>query len=502
MRSKNRLAYLGAAVLACVGLSGCIFYLNPLCNDQIRNGDETGIDCGGSCGKCDIGDSCRVNNDCDESNCVNGKCTPFPCDNGTQDEQETDIDCGGGTCRACSGGRHCMLGSDCFSGICVAGSNTCSELATVSFADAVHYPSGGSKTYALFAGDLNGDGHTDLVAANEQSDTLTVYINLGGGTGMFPNPAPAYPSGDYPTGGAIVDFNHDGIPDVITADYHGDSVSILLGTPMGAGKGTGVLAAKTTYPTIEKGETSNLDVADLDGDGNLDVITANPAVHLPSAASMSEFLGRADGTLGPPVTSAIGTGSSQPYAVAIGDFNGDGKQDVAISDLVNGPIVVKLGNGDGTFQPQVLYSAGGQGATIIITRDMNLDGKLDLVCANRGSSDVTVLLGRGDGTFRKAIVASTGKNTSPYSLEVADFNLDGVPDVVTANFMTGNATILLGIGDGHFEAAIDAGPTANLAVGKISYGVAVGDFNGDGKPDFATTNPGDSDISVKLSTSQ
>ena len=84
---------------------------------------------------------------------------------------------------------------------------------------------------------------------------------------------------------------------------------------------------------------------------------------------------------------------------------------------------------------------------------------------------------------------------------MADFNLDGVPDVVTANFMTGNASVLLGIGNGRFEAPIDTGPTADPAGGKISYGVAVGDFNGDGKPDLATTNPGDNDISVKLSTS-
>ena len=499
------LAYLAVAVLACAGLPGCVFYLNPLCNDQIKNGDETGIDCGGSCGKCNIGDSCRVNNDCDESNCIGGTCTPFPCDNGKVDEQETDVDCGGGTCRKCSGGRHCLVNSDCVSGNCVAATNTCFELATVSFADAVHYPSG-DKTYTMFAGDLNGDGHVDLVAANEQANSLSVYLNHGDGTGTFQTLAAqgtAFITGAYPTGGAIADFNHDGIPDVVTADYHGNSVSILFGVPsmMGSNKGTGMLAAKNTYASIDGGETSNLAVGDLNGDGNLDVVAANPAVHLPSAASVSTFLGRADGTLGPPDTAAVGTGSSQPYAVAMGDFNGDGKPDVAISDLVNGPIIVRLGNGDGTFQPQVLYSAGGQGATIIITHDMNLDGNLDLVCANRGSSDVTVLLGRGDGTFRKAIATSTGKDTSPYSLDVADFNLDGVPDVVTANFGTGTGTILLGIGDGHFEAAIDAGPTANLTMGKISYGVAAGDFNGDGKPDFATTNPGDNDIAVKLSTS-
>ena len=80
---------------------------------------------------------------------------------------------------------------------------------------------------------------------------------------------------------------------------------------------------------------------------------------------------------------------------------------------------------------------------------------------------------------------------------MADFNLDGVPDVVTANFGSGTGTVLLGIGDGHFEKPIDAGPT-----GIISYGVAAGDFNGDGMPDFAATNPGNNDISVKLNTSR
>jgi hypothetical protein len=485
MMGRNRLGYLGAAVLACA--LGCGSDVSPLCTD----------------GQCNLGDTCSTDSDCFNSECVDGTCTQVACGDGVQGEQETDVDCGGGTCGTCSGGRHCLVDSDCASGTCVAGANTCSELATMAFADAVHYPSG-DKTFALFAGDLDGDGHIDLVAANEQANSLSVYLNEGNATGMFQSLASqstAYLTGPYPTGGAIADFNHDGIPDVITADFHGNSVSILLGTPtmMGSGKGTGALAPKTSYPTIDGAETASLAVGDLNGDGNLDVIAANPAVHLPSAASMSQFMGRADGTLGPPVTTPIGTGSSQPYSVAIGDFNGDGKKDVLIADLANGSIIVRLGNGDGTFQREVSYASGGQGPTIILTYDVNLDGKLDLVCANRGSSNVTVRLGRGDGTFRRAIVSTTGPGTSPFSIAVADFNLDGVPDVVTANFMTGNGSVLLGIGNGRFEAPINTGPTARQ--GGFSYGVAVGDFNGDGKPDFATTNPADNDISVKLSTS-
>src|SRR5215468_7574560 len=95
------------AVVLAGALGGCVIYLNPLCTDQIHNGDETGVDCGGSCGKCNIGDHCKINNDCDDANCVAGVCTALPCDNGVKDNDETDIDCGGPMCRKCSGGRSC-----------------------------------------------------------------------------------------------------------------------------------------------------------------------------------------------------------------------------------------------------------------------------------------------------------------------------------------------------------------------------------------------------------
>jgi hypothetical protein len=237
-------------------------------------------------------------------------------------------------------------------------------------------------------------------------------------------------------------------------------------------------------------------VGDLYGDGYLDVVATNPGT-----GSVSLFRGRPDGTLGPstniPVGPVAGHPSSEPFSVAIADFDGDGKNDVAIADLASNTVVVRLGNGDGSLRPEVAFPEGGTGPSLCIARDVDLDGKVDLLCSNRGSDDVSVLLGRGDGTFGSPILSGTGVGTGPYSIAVADFNLDGVPDAVTPNFQTGTASVLLGVGDGRFEDPIQEGP-----LGVFTYGVATGDFNRDGRPDFAVCNATTNDVVVKLSTSR
>lgn len=481
-----------ALVAACMGAAGCIFYLHPKCDDEIKNGHETDVDCGGTCPlRCGLGRGCDSAADCKSGNCVSGMCVPMPCVNGVRDGAETDVDCGGGTCRKCSGGRHCLSNDDCFNAECDPGTSTCSSLRNVSFADAVSYGSG-LKTYVLLSGDLNLDGNVDLVAENEEEDSVAVFLGRGDGTFQRAS-LTNFPTGAYPTGGAIADFDRDGIPDVVTADYHGNSVSVLLGV------GDGTLGAPSHYPTEAGAQTSNLAVGDLNGDGRPDVVATNPAT-----GSVSLFLGQPGGTLAPAVNLKVGVNrTSAPFSAAIGDFDGDGRNDVAIADMIGRKIVVRLGNGDGTLAPEVEYAEGGVPPYVCIAHDVNLDGKLDVVCANRESDDVSVLLGLGDGTFDDAVVSSVGIGPcvtrpcfGPYSIAVADFNLDGVPDVVTANFVTGTASVLLGIGDGRFEAPIDAGRT-----GVFSYGVATGDFDRNGKPDFAVCNAVTSDVAVKLNTS-
>jgi Bacterial Ig-like domain (group 3)/FG-GAP-like repeat/FG-GAP repeat len=169
---------------------------------------------------------------------------------------------------------------------------------------------------------------------------------------------------------------------------------------------------------------------------------------------------------------------SGPASVAVADFNGDGKLDLAVASYsANSNISVLLGNGDGTFQPKVDYPVGSQPFGVAIG-DFNLDGKPDLVVANSLSNSISVLLGNGDGTFQAAMSFATGQ--FPISVVVGDFNNDGIPDVATANnFGCACANVLLGNGDGTFQ------PALYQYVSSTVYSIAVGDFNGDGKLDLA-----------------
>src|SRR5438876_796187 len=181
---------------------------------------------------------------------------------------------------------------------------------------------------------------------------------------------------------------------------------------------------------------------------------------------------------------------SNPTSAAVGDFNGDGKVDLAVanSGASNGvaSVSVLLGRSDGTFNPAVNYS-GGFGSLSLAVGDFNRDGKLDLVEANFSTGNVTILLGNGNGTFQAP--RSYGTNGAPTSVAVGDFNRDGKLDLVVANLVNnsggaGSMGVLLGNGDGTFQ------PVVNYGLGSNPDSVAIGDFNGDGKLDLAVANSG------------
>ena len=188
------------------------------------------------------------------------------------------------------------------------------------------------------------------------------------------------------------------------------------------------------------------------------------------------------------VNYGVGAGT-YPTSVAVGDFNGDGKADLAVTNGSANTVSILLGKGDGTFQAAVNYGAGSNPVSVAVG-DFNGDGKADLAVANYVSNNVSVLLGNGDASFQPAVNYSVG--SYPDSVAVGDFNGDGKADVVVANTNNEDMSVLLGNGDGTFQAAV------NYAMGSNPWSVAVGDFNGDGRADLAVANEGSNNVSILL----
>jgi hypothetical protein len=273
-------------------------------------------------------------------------------------------------------------------------------------------------------------------------------------------------------GAAVADFNGDGKPDVAAANSNSNTISILLGN------GDGSLQPPVNY--IVGNGPSGIAVGDFNGDGKLDLAVS---INDPNTdGALSILLGNGDGTFRPGTTIQLsGSGAGQ---LVVADFNGDGKLDLAVTKLCCS-VVVLAGNGDGTFGPGMSYQVGSY-LTGLAVSDFNGDGKPDLA-VSVGSEPVTkgglvIWLNQGDGTFRKDASYHVGE--SPNGLAVADFNGDGASDLAVITSVGTNAAlgIMLGNGDGTFQP-----PVYYFAVGAYPTSIAVGDFNGDGKPDLVVT---------------
>lgn len=403
------------------------------------------------------------------------------------------------------------------------------------FQDGVQYGTGNIPLGTVIA-DLNGDGTPDLAVADsgcsisvnpctgQQVPAGTISVLLGFGDGTFVGKS------DYAVGGgrplAAADFNNDNHLDLATANQLDASVSVLIGN------GEGTFQPQVSYPVGPL--PVSVAAADLRNAGDLDLVTANgtcPNTPPCNPGTVSILLGNGNGMFQPHVDYGIGL---VPYYVAVGDFNGDGRVDVAATNNGSSTVSILLGNGDGTLQSQISYSTaaspqqiavgdfdqdgkldlavtassvsvllgngdgtfkshtdypGGSGA--IAAGDFNGDGKLDL--ATGGESTISILLGIGDGTFKAPVTYKTSIGLAVQYIAVTDFNQDGRLDLAV-NTQSEASDIFLGNGDGTFQQ-----PTQYLLANLLSMSLTVGDFNGDGSPDWAAGDAIGNTIGVMLS---
>lgn len=346
------------------------------------------------------------------------------------------------------------------------------------FQSAANFSTGtNSGPVALDVGDLNGDGHPDLAIADGGSNTISIL--LGDGTGNFaPGSTATVNSG--PTSVAIGDFNGDGHPDLASVSGGSSHLDINLNN------GSGTFASAVNYAT---GFCANgVTVGDFNGDGKVDVAVA---CVFPSGDGVSVLLGNGNGTFQSFVS--YNAGNQTPGYITTADINGDGKTDLVTAnyastgEFANNSISLLPGQGNGTFGPARVYY-GGMAPAAVAVGDFDDDGKADVVSANDGGAIGTVAYfqGNGDGT----VVASEGipvtvRNAASWNgIETRDYTGDGIADlaVLTWNVNYNGITILPGLGNGRF------GPGLQTAALNGALTETTGDFNGDGKPDLVVAD--------------
>jgi flagellin-like hook-associated protein FlgL len=317
--------------------------------------------------------------------------------------------------------------------------------------------------------DVNHDGNLDLITAD--SSTGSVRIALGNGNGGFTNNV-TYTYGSGVTGVAVGDVNGDGVADIVTADAGTNTVSILLGN------GDGTFKARSTL--LVGNGPSSVALGDFNHDGKLDIATTDA-----TDKTVSILMGNGDGTFMSRTTKSGGTSMK---GVQLADLNGDGNLDIVTADSGDNTVSIFLGNADGTFQNRITSSAGTTPYAISIA-DTNGDGKLDVAVANSGGSTVSLLLGNGNGTLQAASSITVGN--APKALTFADVNGDGVMDLISGDSTDKTVSVLIGNGNGTFKSRMTFG------VGSIA-GLAVGDINGDGVNDLVTADGTDATNSTLL----
>ena len=362
----------------------------------------------------------------------------------------------------------------------------------------------GSFPYALATGDLNGDGVVDVVTTNDGDGTVSVLLNTTPTNASSPTFAAqaVFPVGGYPESVTIADVNGDGLLDIITANAGDNTITVLLNT-------TAPLAATPSFAApqvIAVGmDPEALMAADINGDGSPDLVVGNYQDGTIQVLLNATSTGSATVDFSNLTTFAT---AGAPLKLVAADINGDGLPDITAMNYGYNTVTVMLnttapGATTPSFTDPQYFDVGGMGDGIaVIAADVNSDGMLDIAVTDQAAGTVQVLI---NTTTPGGSVAAFGAPQAfavgggPMWVMGVDVDGDGLPDLVTTNNSDNTISVLHNttvVG----SAAVSFDPQLVLAVGSGPQRVTKADVNGDGKLDLIVTNNMDLSVSVLLNT--
>jgi hypothetical protein len=331
---------------------------------------------------------------------------------------------------------------------------------------------------SIATGDFNGDGDQDLAVANSDGDSITALAGGPGPSFTGPFGQGSASAADNPSAVSVGDFNGDGDEDLAAADPAAGNLEVFAG-----GAGTS-FAAPLTFAEAGGAAPLSSAVGDFNLDGDDDVAVAN------QNATVGIFTGGAGASFSAPATT-FATGGNLPLSIAVGDFNGDGDEDLATANNTSQTVSVLLGGPGSTFAPSAgsPVAVGGQPSSVAVG-DFNDDGNDDVAVATH--QDAVILAGSPNASFLATAVPVSGK---PVSLAVGDFNGDNDQDLAVTLVDSQGVGILTGGSGASFSL------TSTLHVdGNGPIAGAVGDWDGDGNEDLAAANNGSDNVSVFTGT--
>ena len=347
----------------------------------------------------------------------------------------------------------------------------------------------------VLAGDYNHDGKADFVSANADANNISVVIGKGDGTFVD---APHFISGPQPIAIKTADLNEDGIPDVVTAGTPGTTTNNMLSIQLGK---PGARLSKPQVITTSA-NFADLAIADVNQDGHMDLLAANFGTAGFDPGGITLLLGKGDGTFQAPQNIPAGT---NPLLIVVGDFNGDGKPDIVAANRSFGvPNTVDSlnlypGDGKGGFgAPSTIVTFPPfDGTIVLLAGDFNHDGKQDIAYAlNAARATFSVQFGNGDGTFQTAkVLTQLPPSVLIFTASTGDFNNDGIPDFVVEE--TGVVEMLIADGHGGF---VSKGRFPDGAISGFSFipALVLADYDGDGLLDVAATDGFSDDVAILL----